>query len=46
MADSRAFTLTPTLCAAAYATTTSNIDGDAKQLLRSSARDGLELLLD
>ena len=23
-----------------------NIDGDAKQLLRSSARDGLELLLD
>ena len=43
MADSRAFTLTPhPVCRSIRY---NNIDGDAKQLLRSSARDGLELLL-
>ena len=45
MADSRAFTLTPhPVCRSLRLN--GNIDGDAKQLLRSSARDGLELLLD
>ena len=44
MADLRAFTLTPRPVSRSLRY--NQIDGDAQQLLRSSARDGLELLLD